>query len=66
VDTLDLYYVLGKGSFGLAIVSWSFAVLFGFAGITAVTSRDYLIGFIFSAVAAGLLLVGIYYVRKKM
>lgn len=61
---MDLSGILGKGSLGLAIASWCFVILFGYAGYSAIAIADYLIGFIFSVVAAGLLLIGIYFARK--
>jgi len=55
----------GCGWLGLAIASWCFAVLFGYAGYTAVTAGDYLIGLIFVAVTTGLFLTGIYFLKKR-
>jgi len=55
----------GCGWLGLAIASLCFAILFGYAGYAAVTGGDFLVGFIFSAVAAGLLLTGIYFAKRR-
>ena len=55
----------GCGWLGLAIASWCFSILFGYAGYAAVTTGEYLTGVIFLAVAVGLFFTGAYFTGKR-
>ena len=62
---LNFNTFFGCGWLGLAIASWCFAILFGYAGYIAVTAVDYLNGLIFVAITIGLFLTGVYFSKKR-